>query len=282
VRAELAVTRTSTVARTGGNAKERICSATGLTLIRAREQVGWRVAKTKYGPLSPLERPDVPPHQRTDWGRWDVVGHRTVYLADTQTASYAEALAPLRVAMSEAPSSLDKAASDYVHAQRSDSTLDLITANWAAQHHSHCGFVPKVWRDMRALYPVTLPESGWFVRLETANSVAAVHDQLGLRLSSLSVAELDLSVLNGPCRAVTTAIAEWVWKHVLDDGSRPHGIRFPSRLGADLGCWAVWLRNVDDGRPRDLEPTKAGAAKTISATDSALKEIADRYHLRIY
>jgi hypothetical protein len=71
-------------------------------------------------------------------------------------------------------------------------------------------------------------------------------------------------------------------QHVLDDGSRRHGIRFPSRLGADLGCWAVWLRNVDDRRPRDLEPTKAGVARTINATNSALKEIADRYHLRIY
>ncbi len=72
-------------------------------------------------------------------------------------------------------------------------------------------------------------------------------------------------------RDVTTVLAAWIKDQVLDDGSYPIGIRFPSKhgaVGAGSGfCWAFWLRRADIGLIDD--PVTANAGTEILENDSA-------------
>ncbi|WP_345342406.1 hypothetical protein [Rhodococcus olei] len=53
-------------------------------------------------------------------------------------------------------------------------------------------------------------------------------------------------------KILTTGIATWIRESVvLDDGSRPHGVVYPSKWGSTLQNWAMWLRRTDDGTGPD-------------------------------
>jgi len=52
---------------------------------------------------------------------------------------------------------------------------------------------------------------------------------------------VDTSLLASGRRDVTTAVAGWLRTRVLGDGSQPSGVRFTSKHGQNLVCWAVWV-----------------------------------------
>lgn len=62
---------------------------------------------------------------------------------------------------------------------------------------------------------------------------------------------LTLSEVTGGDRRSTTLLASYLRKQVLDDGSYPLGVRFPSKHGvAGPGqgyCYAFWMRRRDVG-----------------------------------
>lgn len=68
----------------------RICARTGLQLIPSTGQVVYRVGETKWGAMNPPLRPcDGDP---SEWSRWDVPGHRTLYGATEETAAFSEVI----------------------------------------------------------------------------------------------------------------------------------------------------------------------------------------------
>jgi hypothetical protein len=265
-----------------GRSGSRVCAATGLTIEPSANGMAWRIAKTSYGPMNPEVRPASTP--RLGWGRYDVVEHRTIYGAAPTAAAYGESLAALRVKFDDrtALSELfDDSDTDTVIGR---TLLEEITTEWAERNHMAPGMVAAGWRRERLLYTITLPATGWFVDIESADSIAAVSHALRAELGGLGLSSLTVSNLRGENREITTRIAEWVRDQVLDDGSVPHGIRFRSKHGSDWNCWAIWLRAVDDGKPRRSEPTKADKGQVITDPEhnSPLAEVGRLFELTIH
>lgn len=108
---------------------------------------------------------------------------------------------------------------------------------------------------------------GWFVDIEHADSVQALNRGLARWLAGEGRPRLTRSQLCGEERVVTTTVAQWVHRQTLDDGNRPHGIYYPSKHGMDAGCWAIWLRQIDDGADPSREPTTVLVSSAIKPPD---------------
>lgn len=76
-------------------------------------------------------------------------------------------------------------------------------------------------------------------------------DQWAVQLEPFSPADLDISAVTGRDRRLTYAVAWWLQRHVLPDGRRPDGVRYNSRHGSDMECYALWvdLGNYPTGTP---------------------------------
>lgn len=163
---------------------------------------------------------------------------------------------------------------------------EAITRDWNEAYQFPPGSVAAAWRDERLVYMLTLPTNGWFIDLEHARSLRAISDGIGApRLSALGrTGHLTVADLRGNNRLLTTAIAEWVWNQTLEDGKRPHGIVYGSKHDSDWRCWAVWLRQVDDGKKVAMEPTRSDAGSRILPMDQndALRTVADAFNLIVY
>ena len=256
---------------------ERVCSATGLWLVRAAGQTVVRLAKPSYGPMNPPPRDGGA--ARAGWSRFDVPSCRTMYAASTAYGAYAESLAPLR------PAPLGRL-TDYFDEDDPDESrgvLDVVAEEWGHRHSFLPGFIPRGWRDERREYELTLPSEGWFVDVEHSASVAA----MSVAFPDLD-RQLDVGHLRGPDRQLTTSIAAWLHTRVLDDGRFLHGIRYGSKHGSDWTDWAVWLRVVDDGGDPQAdvlrEPTQAGPGRAIGDCNDnvALNDVCDLFGLRCY
>ena len=218
-----------------GGSGSRQCAKTGLMVVPATSQTVWRIAKTVHGSLNPPLRHGG--DDRSGWGRFDVDGGETAYFASTPECAYAEVLAYLRRRLGEADSLAKDAAAVGLSITEFAAAVEK---DWKNAGHSPPGYVPRYWRDERGLYEMTLPAAGWWVDLATPGSIAAVETALGSVLSSLGVTSLDLAVLYGADRSVTTTIAEWVSTQTLDDASTPLGIVYDSKHATGQ-AWAYWL-----------------------------------------
>ena len=159
--------------------------------------------------------------------------------------------------------------------------LRAVDQDWAELGVMLPGHLPRAWRTARLLYTVTHPRSGWWVMLDTTESIAAVRAALGERLAAGGVTDVDLALLHGPDRPVTVQIAGWVRAAVLDDGTAPHGIVYRSRhAGGDVH--AYWLRRLDAGDPAGSEPLTADTGAPITASDADLRDTATRYGLTVH
>lgn len=248
----------------------RICSVTGLVLVPAASETGWRIAKTSYGPLNPPLRSNDPDADPASWGRFDTRGGRTVYLAATRECAFAEVLAYQRRKLGERDSLAKDAA--FLGLEVAD-LVATVEHEWQDRGHPPPGHVGKGWRTERAMYEIPLPDKGWWVLLEHPDSIAAAEAALEDQLASVGVGELDVAVLRGHNRDATVLLASWVCDAVLDDGSKAHGIRFESRH-ATGGVWAHWIR--PDGRGSVYVGT------AIDESDEDLVRVADRIGLRIW
>ena len=255
----------------------RQCSLTGVRLLSAPGKVVWRIAKPSWGPVNPPLR--LPDSERRDWGRYDVLGHRTVYSGFPEVAAYGESLAALRVGLSE-----KLLLSELFDDVDDDATLlDTVDEEWRKLHHIAPGKVVSGWRAERRLYPITLPDSGWFIDIESAETISAVSAALGSTLAGLGVEQLTTANLRGEDRVVTTVIADWLWSLTLDDGFLPHGIFYGSKHDSAWECWASWLRTTDDGLP-DNEAVTAGDGIDIEDPEhnAALREACTLFKLHCY
>jgi len=98
---------------------------------------------------------------------------------------------------------------------------------------------------------------------------------------------VDTSLLASGRRDVTTAVAGWLRTRVLGDGSQPSGVRFTSKHGQNLVCWAVWVPLLGE-TGQDRVPSAVGKFVTadppmplLEGTPALLT--ADKLlHLRVY
>jgi len=164
---------------------ERTCARTGLRLVRADGQVTYRVANNSYGPMAPKPR-NLTYGDVEEWARWDSAGGRTIYSADTPTFAYLEVLAyvtpseslnqmPLSTAFPDSDEPEDQAA--HEGSGESEATmLERIGQEWQDQFGQFgIGKNTKRWREVRSLFPITLPTSGWFIDISHSDTVSALN-----------------------------------------------------------------------------------------------------------
>jgi hypothetical protein len=135
----------------------------------------------------------------------------------------------------------DETSEDHFDGQQS--IQEAVAAEWAEMNFQPPGTLNAGWRHARALYELKLPNQGWFIDIQDAESLAALRRQLGDPLRALEVSTLTMSHLTGEDRRLTTVIANWLWQVTLDDGRKAHGIKYSSKYGSNWTCWALWLRS---------------------------------------
>lgn len=257
----------------------QICGRTGLALVPSDGLMGFRIAKPSYGPLNPPLR--LLAVDRLKWNRYDVVDGRTIYAASSLEGAYGESLASFRPALDIPLSDL------FDDVGPGGGTLAAaVAADWA--NLIGPGRLPASWRKERCQFELTLPADGWMVDVEHAESISSVTKGCGPQLAQQGLKSFNVADLRGPSRQVTTTVATWVRSQVLEDGSRPHGIQYGSKLGSNWLCWAVWLRVVDDGSDpaQDVlrEPTKADSGSEIKppGQNATLAAVARQLQLHLF
>lgn len=244
---------------------ERTCEKTGLRLVRTRAEQVVRIARPSYGPLNPMLRePD--PVKVEQWARWDVPAARTIYVARDEQTAYREVLAYVAPSVGVRNTRLSDVFTEDDEADPR-SLLQAIAAEWENLWSIEPRKIVSAWRDARRVYRLTLPADGWTVLVEHQDSIDALNRGLAQDLSATGIARLTRSHLSGEDRNLTVAAAWWIRDQVLDDGSLPHGICFPSKHGSNGTCWAIWLRRVDDGADPSTEPTKMVDYQDIKDAD---------------
>jgi len=237
----------------------RVCARTGLVLVPSAGEPAYRVALSSYGPLNPPARGPVGADV-SSWSRYDTYDGRTVYTASTRGCAFDEVLAGFRRWLGARDSLAKDAAAVGLSVPE---FLRAVDEDWAELGVMVPGHLPRAWRTARLLYTVTDPPSGWWVMLDTAESIATIRAALGERLAVGGVTDVDLALLHGPDRFATVRIAGWVRSAVLDDGTPPHGIVYRSRH-AGGGVHAYWLRRLDAGHPAGTEPLTADTGAPIT------------------
>ena len=248
------------------------CPKTGLRIIHATLR-GYRIATREWGPLNPRPHTDGPGASRSDWSRYDTVG-TTIYLADTEEVAFAEMLAPYarrlgaRDALSKDARALGMTLQEFIAA---------ISQEWDEQSFLQQGHLPSSWRTRRQLYEAEMRTPGPWVDIEHPDSIAAIRRNLGETLHrETALSTLTVADLRGDNREVTTRIAIWIAKQVLDDGAQPQGIIFGSKHGGGQ-CFAYWPRT---GRPDAL--ITVTASMPIDARNPALLTVAERFGITVW
>jgi hypothetical protein len=248
-----------------------LCATTGLHLVETPLIGSYRIARSSFGPLAPVERPAEPDGSLdTDgWSRFDTVGH-TLYSADDRVTAYMELLAPYRTEINGQRRALQKDA-DAMGIPL-DEFWRMVVADWDQQGTMRARWLPRVWRDGRIIYSLTYPP-GWWIDITSSDTLAVLSSALETELADLGVTGgLTLAHVTGDDRSITTLIARWLRDTVtLDDGTQPLGVRFVSKHGHPTGgggvCWAYWMRATDAGLP---EPVVVSDQPAIDERDPDL------------
>jgi hypothetical protein len=252
----------------------RVCTATGFGLVAAAdESVGWRITKDAYvqtsgitGVLTNNGVGSLPPGTPDRRGRYDTVG-RTVYFADTAKTALAEVLQHFRV---EVMSMTKDAVAIGID-------VDLYRRELAKDLHARGlpgpGEVPVDWQMASSLYKVHLPSAGWWVVIDSPATLNALSEKM-----RGSADQLTLGDVCGDDRGLTTQLAQIIRESVLDDGSLPLGIEFPSKTAYGR-CWAWWNRRADDNlNPGGNDPK---LIDTYTVGTPELHEICQDWNLRL-
>ena len=225
----------------------QICARSGLELVDDPMPGNYRIARTSFGPLASVSR-DLE-SGTAGWSRFDTVG-RTLYSTDDRLTSFMELLAPYRTEINGSRRALQKDA-DAMGIPL-DQYWSMVVADWDQAGTMRARWLPRVWRDGRALYRLTYPP-GWWVDITSTRTLAALSAALDSELHDLGVSGgLTVAHVTSDDRAITTLIAGWLRDTVtLSDGTQPLGVRFISKHGHPTNgtgtCWAYWMRATDAG-----------------------------------
>jgi hypothetical protein len=177
--------------------------------------------------------------------------YHTVYAASTAYGAYMETLAPLRPAPT-----IDLAASVLVNEPglRGTPPAGLVTNSVERRHIGKAQL------------------NGLYVDIGASESIAYLRHRLADRFAALGVVEFDLSALTTARREVTMEISRFVFELEHREQRRFDGIRYPSRLGRNILCWAIF----EDDQPACITKKQS---QPVNATDPELVEALG--HLRI-
>lgn len=221
----------------------------------------WRIAKDRYVATSGItgvlvgDRIGPLPHGVPDGrGRYDTLG-RTVYFADSPTTALAEVLAPFRV---QALSLANDAAAIGVDVE---SYRVRLATELRERELPVPGEIPASWQLARSLYRVRMPQSGWWVKMDSPDTLNALSDVMhGVR------GQLTLGDVCGGDRVLTTQLAQVIRDSILDDDTLPLGISFPSKTAYGR-CFAWWNRTADaNTNPADND-VKLADSGAIESTE---------------
>ncbi|HIZ34241.1 MAG TPA: hypothetical protein H9815_00555, partial [Candidatus Ruania gallistercoris] len=224
----------------------QVCSSTGLYLLPARGEVGYRVTKDRYvqsgGVNSARENAHIgplPPDMIDDRNRFDTIG-RTVYFADDPRTAFAEVLQGfrrVRLALAPDAEAAGVTYEEYLEAVAAEAQGNGVDVPWS---------VSRDWQLHRSIYEVTMPTQGRWVAIDHPATHAALTDALAVEVYQLGYrngAALHSGLLASDDRELTTVVAEHVRGLVLEDGSLPLGSPSPPRPST-----AAAGRSGTDGR----------------------------------
>ncbi len=151
----------------------------------------------------------------------------------------------------------------------------LVSDEWESSHKMGPGSIPADWRSSRVILRVGLDQPLPFVDIFAPDTIAelALRSEVMASLVQLGVHDLDLGDITGKDRRVTRFIAQYL-ADLRDDEGLPvySGIRYVSRLGEHLECWAVFEGTM----LFELERI------SIERNSPALEVIAERYQLTVH
>jgi len=253
----------------------RRCADTGLFLVPATGQVTWRVGRTAYGPLSPQLRDHT---MATGWNRFDIHHGRTLYTASTRECAYSEVLAALKKPHAS-PAAANKDAA-FLGLDPATFAAQVAT-DWTTNHVAAPGIITDDhWRTQRTLWSLRLPLTGWWVRLEDPDSMAAAEKAIPTELATAGAPTLDVGVLRGSNRVATVLVADWVHGLRLDDGTQPLGIHYDSKH-ATGHSWAYWMPRPDDRTPPKHEPVQVVTEHPVERADPDLLTVTRRFGISL-
>lgn len=181
--------------------------------------------------------------------RFDVPGGGVLYCATAAVGCYAETLARFR------PS-----AAVRVAVQDEDPGFMV------------CGGVPADWRARRLKVILGAVSPLGFLDVEHPDTHEYLTTVLARQIAALSVPVIDVSVIRGPNRLVTRAVAAWAYSATDNEGNPQYGgIRYLSRLGRHE-CWAIF----------DGTTVRQIARHTITRTDKDLLSVAEPWALNVF
>ncbi|MFF5794631.1 hypothetical protein ACFY5D_21515 [Paeniglutamicibacter sp. NPDC012692] len=212
----------------------------------------YRVAKESYGPLNPQERGSLG-EDRSGWYRFDTPG-RTLYASADPESAIIEALSWARMTHGHR-TYLAKTA--RFMGLPVGQMRRIVEEEWSANSSMVPGRIPANWREGRLLYTLQFGAGRW-IDIAHAATLTVLNDSIGRELHDDGVLpeSLTLSEVTGGDRRSTTLLAAYLREQVLEDGTYPLGIRFPSKhgsAGAGQGhCYAFWMRRRDVGLDDDM------------------------------
>ncbi|RUQ07163.1 hypothetical protein D8M35_06385 [Curtobacterium sp. HSID17257] len=251
----------------------RTCTTTGLRLLPARSDTGYRVAKSNHPPVSAPTRGRHGDHaatERSSWGRYDAAGTETYYTAELRTGAFAEVLAAFKVPLGTGSAlEVDAAAVGLTL----EEFLADVASDWDERSFMQTGTLPRSWRDDRTVLSLEHPSTGWYVDVEHPDTLSAIEPSLRSHLLVGGWSSFTTAVLRSDDRSVTTAVADLVHDAVLDDQTHPLGIHFGSKHG-ESWCRATWL-----DRTRDLSVL---SSRAIELGDPDFRTATHRFGLRAF
>lgn len=151
----------------------------------------------------------------------------------------------------------------------------LVGSDWQSNHMMGPGNIPADWRSSRVIVRVGLEQPLPFVDIFATDTIAELGSRPDVMASllQLGVHDLDLGDIAGKDRRVTRFLAQYL-ADLRDGDDHPvfSGIRYVSRLGEHLECWAVF------------EGTELVELERISIEKNApeLINVASRYQLMVH
>lgn len=236
----------------------------------------WRVHKVAYGPLNPPPRSGGPDLR---WSRFDLSGWAVVYGARTRQGAFLESLS-----YAEAES-LDLGT-------LFDDDADPVATQWKALGHMAPGQVARQWRDVRQLsrFSRPVPAPGRVIDLLSSTTIGYLRATAG-EWAPVEMREdprlIDVSSLTGSDRRFTSLVSWWLSRTVLDSGELPIGMKYSSRHGGEIECYALWIDMDRFGPATSISSAVAteytvDRSHAIGADDEDLVRAADLLGLKVF
>lgn len=171
---------------------------------------------------------------------------RVVYCSSSLTGSFAECVQKFRT-------SLTLVASLHHSGVLRDSTIEEVLGDVAiVRDGSLKGIVPDRWMHRRHYAHAEVLTSVRFADICASSTLSVLRSvpHLALLAAELGLPDIDVSAVTGSHRAFTQACARYIHDSHTESGDRFSGLRYVSRLGADveLECWAIFDDRIEGDR----------------------------------